>query len=197
MRLDSERASPSTSRFSARARLVRATYRAIAHVVKTHGRRGEVVAVSADGLPSLIKKGMLLAFIPPELRQDRWVKVRSCNTGDSGMLVSFEGIDDLSSASTLVGKVLLADESELPDDLYLHDPYALIGMRVADVVAGDLGEIVETLVGPANDVWVVEGDFGEVMIPVVEEFLVDLPEDGPFLVNLPAGLVEGIDGEGK
>ncbi len=197
MRLDSERASPSTSRFSARARLVRATYRAIAHVVKTHGRRGEVVAVPADGLPSLIKKGMLLASVPPELKQDRWLRVKSCNTGEAGMLVSFEGVDDLSKASFLVGKVLLADERDLPDDLYLHDPYALVGMHVADVAAGDLGEIIEILVGPANDVWVVEGDHGEVMIPVVEEFLVDLPEEGPFLVSLPAGLIEGYKEEGQ
>ena len=43
---------------------------------------------------------------------------------------------------------------------------------------------------PANDVWVVDGGaFGEVLVPAVEDVVVELPECGPISVKLLDGLI--------
>ena len=89
------------------------------------------------------------------------------------------------------GRYLLARESNLPDDVALHDAEALFGREVSDQELGYLGTIAEVMVGPANDVWVIEGPFGEVLVPVVDQVVLALPEKGPISVHIPSGLVDG------
>ena len=44
---------------------------------------------------------------------------------------------------------------------------------------------------PANDVWVVEGDrYGEVLIPVIEQVVLDLPDQGTISVHVMDGLID-------
>ena len=40
----------------------------IAHIAKTHGKRGELVADPVRGLPPLLSRGMRVAILPPRLR---------------------------------------------------------------------------------------------------------------------------------
>ena len=69
--------------------------------------------------------------------------------------------------------------------------HALLGREVVDEKSGPLGSIVEVMVGPANDVWVVEGPLGEVLLPAVESVVVDASGEGPIRVLAPEGLLEG------
>ena len=56
---------------------------------------------------------------------------------------------------------------------------------------GSLGTIVEIMSTPANDVWVVEGDrYGEVLIPVIEQVVLDLPDTGTISVHVMDGLID-------
>ncbi len=70
------------------------------------------------------------------------------------------------------------------------------GMRVALTPPalkrfGLLGTIVEIMSTPANDVWVVEGDrYGEVLIPVIEQVVLDLPDQGTISVHVMDGLID-------
>ena len=53
---------------------------------------------------------------------------------------------------------------------------------------GELGVIAEVMVGPANDVWSIQGPYGEVLIPVVPEVVQGTISDGEaFLVRVPEG----------
>ena len=75
----------------------------------------------------------------------------------------------------------------------MRDADALLGRAVRDVRRGDLGAIEEVLRGPAQDVWVVRGPYGEVLVPAVEPIVVASdPEDlaAPLVVDLPRGMVE-------
>ena len=45
------------------------------------------------------------------------------------------------------------------------------------------------MVGGGNDVWVVEGPYGEVLVPVVDAIVTNCPEDDVIDVDLPDGLV--------
>lgn len=168
---------------------MRETYRCIARVEKTHGRRGEVVTVPVHGLPSLVREGLRVAVVPPELQGPRWRAVTALSHDDrAGDLVAVSGCDTLTDAEALVGRYLLASVADLPDDLALHDAGRLVGRSVADAAGEELGTIVEVMSGPANDVWVVRGEGGELLLPVVDAVVREVPDAGAIPVRVPAGL---------
>lgn len=146
------------------------------------------MAVSVHGLPPLLRSGLRVAAVPPELRQDRWHVVEEVTGDERGQLVSFRDVHDIDAAQGLVGKTLLASIDDLPEDLSRYDVDTLIGREVIDCTNGSLGHIDEIMRGPANDVWCVVGPSGETLVPVVDEFLVALPDEGPIMVSLPDGL---------
>ena len=149
--------------------------------------------VPTHGLPLLLQAGLEVVPVPPALKGPRSLVVASCDDGRSGQLVSFEGVSTLGAAAELEGKTLLARTDDLPRDYALHDVDALVGREVADETHGLLGSIREVMRGPANDVWVVQGSKGEVLVPVVEHVIREWGTDGPLMVDLPRGLVKEDD----
>lgn len=167
-------------------------------MVKAHGTKGEVVAVPAGGLPPVLDEGLHVAVVPPALKGSRWHEVVDVESSPAGQLVSLSGVDDLGAARELAGKYLLAKESDLPEDLAMHDLELLVGLEVVDERLGALGTIEEVMMGPANDVWVVRGERGETLVPVVEDIVLGLEtEEGPAVTNLPVGLAPWDTGEGS
>lgn len=169
-------------------------YRRIARVAKAHGTKGEVVAVPAGGLPPVLAEGLEVCVVPPALKGPRWHVVEDVESEASGQLIALSGVTDLGSARELAGKWLLARESDLPRDLAAHDAERLEGREVEDERLGSLGHITEVMFGPANDVWVVESDRGETLIPVVDAYVTDVPSSGPIPVSIPRGLAPWDDG---
>ena len=162
----------------------------IARVAKTHGKKGEVVCVPADGLPLLLHVGMCVCILPPELKGKRWYTVQAASDSSVGQLVQFEEVSNMSYAEELVGKTVMACVQDLPKDLDLHDPDVLLGKEVYDKQVGYLGMIKEIMRGPAQDVWVMYGPFGEVLLPAVAEFIIGFDEQGALHVDAPHGLIE-------
>ena len=169
---------------------MRRQWRLIASVAKTHGRMGQIVAVPIHGLPPLLRPDMHVAVLPPMLRTNRYHKVLRVTSeqGSAGQLVCLSDVSDLEVASKLVGCVILAVAEELPDDLG-RCAVLLVGRKVSDLRLGPLGEIEEVMTTPANDVWVVRGPLGEILIPVVDSIVMELPETGEIAVDLPDGIV--------
>lgn len=145
--------------------------------------------VPTDGLPFLLHEGLEVVLVPPLLKGPRTFTVSSCSDGQGGQLVGFAGVQSLGQAAKLLGKTVLVRTKDLPRDFGLHDAFALIGREVHDASSGLLGTICEVLCGPANDVWVVRGAHGEVLIPAVEPLVVSWEANAPVEVDLPRGLV--------
>ena len=164
-------------------------YRSIAKIAKTHGRKGEVVAVPTHDLPLLLREGLEVFVVPPELRGPRSHVIDSCVNMPGGQRISLDGVSGIGSASKIVGKELLARTCDLPQDFMLRDEASIVGHRVYDEVSGDLGIVTAVVRGPMQDLWQVEGPRGEVLIPAVEELVTSIDEDAIW-VSLPAGLVE-------
>ena len=171
---------------------VQAIYKNIARVVRPHGSKGEVVVAALRGLPFLLREGMTVSLTPPALKRERFprvVSVRPCPDGTA--IVRFSCADGLDGSEPLAGCYVLAraEDVELgPLDAAFDD---LIGRDVVDARYGDLGRIREVMETPANDVWVVEGDaYGEVLIPVIDQVIPEIPDDGPIEVSLMDGLVD-------
>jgi 16S rRNA processing protein RimM len=135
---------------------------------------------------------MHVALVPPQLKRDRFHTVLDASEGDAGQLVALSGSRSMTDAESLVGSYVLALMDELPEQVELMDDSWLEGREVVDETRGSLGHIVEVLRGPANDAWVIQGPEGEVIIPVVDHLLVDVPDEGPILVSArPEDMVRG------
>lgn len=148
------------------------------------------MTVPVHSLPSLIAEGMTVVPVPPALKGSRKFSVVSVESDDrEGSLVTFEGVATISDAEELVGKTLLVEEDCLPENFSLVNASLLVGREVIDVEHGSLGEITEVLVGPTQNVWVIEGSFGQVMMPAVDEFIIEAPVEGPITVSIPQGLI--------
>jgi len=160
----------------------------LGRVAKTHGLDGEVSVITTEGLPVDRLCGLEVWFVPPPATV-RSSKVLSVRPGPKGPLFAFEGVTDLNVAASLRGTLVLARASELPE---VEDELDVVGFRVTDETRGDLGEIVDVILTGANDVWVVQGPFGEVLIPVIDDVVTDFDEDARTAsVKLLPGLIEG------
>jgi 16S rRNA processing protein RimM len=153
--------------------------------------KGEVVTVPVDGLPFLMQKGLEVCLVPPSLHVPRYRTVRAVEDGRRGQLVAFEGVSGLDDAEKLAGKYVLAREADLDWDGAGADARALVGLSVVDEKYGELGEVAEVMLGSVQDVLVVEGAYGEVLVPVVDAFVLSVSEDGVISTRVPNGLVEG------
>lgn len=167
----------------------------VAELIATQGLKGRFVARSVHGLPFLLEEGMEVDFVPPTFDGPRHVRVASVqHTGDEEYLVSFSKVTDRDTAEPLVGSHCLVSYDQLPEDfeeLLRADSGHVSGYRVVDEALGMLGPVVEVREMPTQDLLVVERNGEDVLIPFVDEFIVDINEDeGIVRVNLPAGLVE-------
>jgi 16S rRNA processing protein RimM len=107
------------------------------------------------------------------------------------VLLRLSGVGTPEEASALHGKALsvpVEEAAPLPEGAYY--PYQLVGLRVETSAAESLGALAEVLQLPANDVYVVRGERGEVLIPALKEIVRDIDlEAGKMVVEPPPGLL--------
>ena len=171
----------------------RTSYMNVARVVRPHGKRGEVVVASLDGLPFSLRAGMRVCLTPPDLTGERFRTVLSVTQTGAWPLVSFEGVTGIGEAEAISGKLVLAARDDVPAARREREVRGCEGREVVDAERGSLGTITEVMRLPANDVWCVEGPFGEVLIPVIDDVVGRIPARGPIPVTLLPGLVPGED----
>ena len=98
------------------------------------------------------------------------------------------GIEDREAAAELRGRLLAIAESELeplPEGQYYR--FQLIGLAVVSTDGEELGRVTEVLSTGANDVYVVRGDRGELLLPATDEVVreIDLEGGRMFVEALP------------
>jgi len=108
------------------------------------------------------------------------------------MLLKLGGCDDRNAAEGLRGllvQVPVDDAVPLEEGEYYH--FQIVGLRVETDAGELLGRVVEVLETGANDVYVVRGPRGEVLLPAVES-VVDVldPAAGRMVVHLLPGMLE-------
>ncbi len=157
----------------------------VARVRKSFGLRGDlklhVLTDHPEKLAGTVYVGETLAPYQVERlwqRADDW-------------LLKLKGCDDRTQADALQGQAIhinLQDAAPLEPNVYYH--HQLIGLRVVTLEGQELGVLDEILVTGANDVYVVHGPRGEVLLPARVEVIrqVDL-ERGVMAVQLLPGLL--------
>jgi 16S rRNA processing protein RimM len=108
------------------------------------------------------------------------------------ILLKLSGVDDATAAESLRGELLrvpLSDAVLPPEDQYYW--HQIIDLEVVTIDGEALGRVVEILRTGANDVYIVRGPRGDLLLPAIEDVIreVDLAA-GRLVVELLPGLLE-------
>ena len=161
----------------------------IGRIVKAHGIRGEVVVEAVTNRVERFAAGSVL------YAGDRALPVRRASVQggpDPGgrmsrdrWIVSFDGVDDRTTAERLRGTVLtgdpLAGGDDDGDELWVHE---LVGSEMFDPDGRVLGRVAAVEANPASDLLVLESG---ALVPMV--FVIEAT-DGRVVVDPPAGLLD-------
>lgn len=159
----------------------------VGRVVGVHGIKGEIKVLLYGALPEFRWDEVFLDGAG-EGRAFRALNVR----GHKNILIfALDDCRDRDLAATLVGMAVSVRRDELPppapDEYYHHD---LIGMEVESDDGRKLGRITGIISTGGNDVFEVDGPYGEVLVPVIEQTAVTVDlENKKVVVRLLEGLL--------
>lgn len=162
-----------------------------AQITKARKRQGRLVVQPCGGLPFLLEEGQSCHVVPPSLDVPRTVVLSWAEEGED-CTVAFQGVDDYATLVEYVGRYLLVARADIDESLLPEEAPDVDGFRVEDEALGLLGQVVDVLENAFQATLVVDGPHGEVLIPLVDEFVLDVdPEAGAIRTRVPSGLVEG------
>lgn len=105
-------------------------------------------------------------------------------------ILKLQGIDKREDAEVLAGVELEVPANEvppLPEGSYYH--FQVLDMEVWTSAGELLGIVEDILITGSNDVYVVRGGDGEILVPAIEDVVLQVDVDGGRLtVDLPDGL---------
>ena len=158
----------------------------MAQVVAPHGVQGEFTARVVTDFPRRrFRRGarVFVAGVPYAVERAR--------LRDAFVLLKLEGIADRNAAEALRGRdveVAASDALRLPrGQFYWHQ---VIGLRVESTSGEALGTVADILETGANDVYIVHGERGEILLPAIKDVIKRIdPQAGRMLVELVPGLL--------
>jgi 16S rRNA processing protein RimM len=165
----------------------------VGRVARPHGIRGHVIVnPETDFLDQRYRVGEVLQVVSGSGGQPVPRRILSARFHQGRPILELEGIATVEDAERLAGAELrlpAADLGQLPEGTFFH--YQLIGCEVRDRSDVVLGR-VRAVEGPMErSRLVVQGERGEIQIPMTAEFCVSVdPAAGQIVVDPPAGLVE-------
>ncbi len=160
-------------------------YVAVGRVGAPWGVRGAVKVVPLVDTRERLARGRSVTIGGERrtIESSRWQK---------GMVyLKLSGVDDRGAASALRERFLTVPESELePLAEGEYYRFQLVGLEVQGESGASLGRIAEVLTTGANDVYLVRGEMGEILVPATSEVIkaVDL-EKGLMVIEEVAGLI--------
>ena len=164
-------------------------YLQVGTIIKTHGIRGEVkVYPLTDDVNRF--KNLKSVILEPD-SDNIALEIRSVKFFKNLVILGFKGIDNINDIGMHVKKgiyVTREDAVPLEDDEYFVSD--LIGLKVVTESGDDFGIIKDVLHTGANDVYVVDYDDRQVLIPAIKECILDINlDDGVLKIHLMKGLI--------
>jgi 16S rRNA processing protein RimM len=163
----------------------------VGRIGRPHGIKGEVtVETRTDEPEERFAPGAVLFVDPPA----GTLRVLRSHWHSGRLLVAFAGVDDRNAAEALRGLLLHVDraESEQPADPEEFYDSSLQGCRVVLLDGTDVGEVIDVVHLPAQDLLAIRGEGDrEVLVPFVAALVpsVDLP-GRRIVIDPPGGLLD-------
>ena len=158
---------------------------AVGQVIGAHGNDGGLNIKVLSDVPNRFDPGQVLVI------DGRPFNVaRSRLTGPSTRILWLEEVSGLDQARPLQGRWLSIPEKDVPQPAegeYFH--YQLVDMAVYTEEGELLGNITQILETGSNDVYVIEGPAGELLVPATGQVVLNVDvEGGRMTVRLLEGL---------
>jgi 16S rRNA processing protein RimM len=162
------------------------SFLAVARIRRPFGVKGELLLEVLTDFPNRLMQNESF-FIGGDRRS---YAVESVRRHGREMLLRLKGIPDRDSADRLRGEILYIRVDDLPPlpsgVYYLHQ---IEGLEVFTEDGERLGRVKEILKTGANDVYVVQGDKGEILLPAIPQVVREVRlEEGRMVVRLMEGL---------
>lgn len=167
-------------------------YHEVGKIVNTHGVNGEVRVIATTDFPEeRFATGSELRAVKQNGDTER-LEVRGHRKHKQFDLLLFQGYETREDAEYLKNAILEVHASmraALPEDEFYYSE--IIGADVYTEDGEPLGKVKEILSTGANDVWVVEGNGKDILLPYTEEVVraIDV-ENRRVTVHLLEGLVD-------
>ena len=154
-------------------------------VLSTHGVSGGVRARVLSDVDNRFDVGQEIHILGIPYR------IASTSGGPSARIIlQLHGLGTVEAARALVGQLITVPPEavpQLPDGEYFH--FQLLGLRVLTQEGEVLGSISEILETGSNDVYVVNGPAGEILVPALADVIINVDLDqSTMVVSLPDGL---------
>ena len=170
---------------------------AVGKVLRAHGVRGAVKLLPYGETLGEMKAGEGLVSCEGGAHRQLTIKnLRPRAVGPASgagieTIARFEEIESREQAEALTGKDLFIHKDrlpELPAGEYYH--FQLIGLSVETKEGKPLGTMSAVLETGSNDVYVVENEGKELLIPAIEDVVTEVDlSNGKIIVDLPEGLL--------
>jgi 16S rRNA processing protein RimM len=168
----------------------------VGRVLRPHGVRGEVRVEILTGYPERLEQHTSFCLARPASPEAvcRYPVERS-RLHQHMLLLKLGGCDDRNAAEALRGMLVqIPVEEAAPLEEGEYYLYQLVGVQVETEDGEQLGQVTEVLETGANDVYVVQGPRGEVLLPAIEDAVLELDLESRRLV---VRLIPGLLGEDK
>ena len=160
----------------------RTSYITIGKVLKPRGVQGEAFLKSLTDFPERFE-GLREVVLQGRDSNRTRIDVERVRAYGHRLAIKFRGFDIPEDVKRLSGSYVMVPREEvhpLPEDtFYVFD---LVGLKVETENGFDLGEIVEVLSLPGNDVYVVDNAGKELLLPAVKEHIRVEVEEGRVVV---------------
>lgn len=162
----------------------------IGEITGVHGVKGYLKIRSFAESSALFSPGIQVFLSNPDSsgNQGEWYEIVRATPHKKGIIALLNGVTR-EIAENFIGRKIAVSRDNLPeldaDTYYWED---LVGLKVTDIHSGDLGVIDYVMATGSNDVFVVKGDYGEVLVPALawvvlsvdldnRQMTVDLPDE--------------------
>lgn len=167
------------------------TFVSIGRIVRPHGIRGEVKVTPLTDWPERLKEYSSLYMEKGE-GCGKWMEIEKGRVQGNQVVLKISGIDDRKGAESLRGAELKIQGDKItPPPEGSYRIFDLIGLEVTTTAGKRIGSVVDILRMPAQDVYVVDADGREVLIPAVKAFIkrVDI-QGGEIVIRVIEGLLD-------
>jgi 16S rRNA processing protein RimM len=152
---------------------------AIARILGAKGLEGGVrVELVTDWPERLDIGGEVYLEGEPEPR-----RIADIERGGRVPIIRLEGVTDRDAAEALSGRYLERKAEPLPAGSYYW--HQLIGLTVTDEAGTELGRVAEVFRAGGNEVYRIEGPWGELLIPALERVVAGIDLDAGLMVVRP------------
>ena len=158
----------------------------VGRILAPWGIKGEVKIEVLTDFPERFTPGKVVYL------DTRPVEIENCRYHKHHLVLKLVSIDSIEGAEKLRGQDLTIPSAELhhlPEGQYYT--FQLIGLKVVTTEGETIGRVTDIMTTRGNDVYIVKGKQGEILIPAIEDVVksIDLKK-GKIVIEAIEGLLD-------